>query len=299
MAASGAAMPPGPEVGEIVDGTLPGADGTPLEYRLYRPATEGPAPDRRLLPRRRLGARAAATSDDPLCRDLCVRSNSIIVSVNYRHAPEAPLPGGRRRRPRRGNLDRRPRRGTRRCAGPTRGRRVERRCQRRCGHRASRRSSPAVRRSSGKCCCAPSPMAPPIVRRTATTPTGYVLTMAVMNWFWDHYCDPADRSNPKASPLLADDLSDLPPAWSITCEFDPLRDEGDAYAEAMADAGVASATPAVPRPDPHGDPRRRRDGHLGVRPGGHGRGPAVVLRRQRDVAGLTPGVTLQTSRASR
>ena len=48
--------PPGPEVGEIVDGTLPGAAGD-LDYRLYRPATTGPAPGRRLLPRWRLGAR--------------------------------------------------------------------------------------------------------------------------------------------------------------------------------------------------------------------------------------------------
>ena len=67
---------------------------------------------------------------------------------------------------------------------------------------------------------------------------GYALTMAVMNWFWDHYCDPADRTDPKASPLLGD-LSGLPPALVITCEFDPLRDEGDAYAVALAEAGVA------------------------------------------------------------
>jgi len=66
---------------------------------------------------------------------------------------------------------------------------------------------------------------------------GYGLTMAVMNWFWDHYCDPADRSDPKASPLRAD-LSGLPRALVVTCQFDPLRDEGNAYAAALADAGV-------------------------------------------------------------
>ena len=58
-----------------------------------------------------------------------------------------------------------------------------------------------------------------------------------MNWFWDHYCDPVDRSNPKASPLLGE-LAGLPPALVITCEFDPLRDEGNAYAEALAAASV-------------------------------------------------------------
>ena len=59
-----------------------------------------------------------------------------------------------------------------------------------------------------------------------------------MDWFWNHYADPADRSNPKASPLLHPDLSGLPPAMIVTCEFDPLRDEGNAYAAALAAAGV-------------------------------------------------------------
>ena len=39
---------------------------------------------------------------------------------------------------------------------------------------------------------------------------GYILTAELMKWFWDHYADPADRTNPKASPLLANDLSNLP-----------------------------------------------------------------------------------------
>jgi len=66
---------------------------------------------------------------------------------------------------------------------------------------------------------------------------GYVLNAATVRWFWDHYADPADRQDPKASPLRADDLSNLPPAFVVTCEFDPLRDEGIAYAEAMEAAG--------------------------------------------------------------
>jgi len=67
---------------------------------------------------------------------------------------------------------------------------------------------------------------------------GYMLTTAIMRWAWDHYADPADRLYPKASPLRARDLSRLPPALVVTCEFDPLRDEGAAYAEALAKAGV-------------------------------------------------------------
>ena len=67
---------------------------------------------------------------------------------------------------------------------------------------------------------------------------GYILTRGLMNWFWDHYAVPADRTDPRASPLLAGDLSGLPPAAIFTAEFDPLRDEGTAYADALAAAGV-------------------------------------------------------------
>jgi acetyl esterase/lipase len=67
---------------------------------------------------------------------------------------------------------------------------------------------------------------------------GYVLTAALMRWFWDHYADQSQRSDPRASPLRAERLDGLPPAVVITCEFDPLRDEGNAYADALIAAGV-------------------------------------------------------------
>ena len=66
---------------------------------------------------------------------------------------------------------------------------------------------------------------------------GFVLTSALMGWFWDHYADPADRHDPRLAPLRGN-LAGLPPACIVTADFDPLRDEGLAYADALRAAGV-------------------------------------------------------------
>ncbi len=67
---------------------------------------------------------------------------------------------------------------------------------------------------------------------------GYFLTAETMEWFHDQYVDEdIDEGNIYASPALAADLSDLPPATVVTAGFDPLRDDGAAYAQQLADAG--------------------------------------------------------------
>ena len=236
MEASGTASPPGPEVGEVVDGTLTGADGSDLEYRLYRPDTPGPHP---IVAYFHGGGWVLGnhTSDDPLCRDMCVQSDAVIVSVDYRHAPEARFPAAAddglaavqwiaQHADDLGGAS-----GRLAVAGWSAGANVAAVA----AQQATANGGPTI---------AGQVLLNPVVDCDMTRPSytenadGYVLTTPLMEWFWDHYCDPADRGDPKASPLHADDLSGLPPAMVITCQFDPLRDEGDAYAEALAAAGV-------------------------------------------------------------
>jgi acetyl esterase len=69
---------------------------------------------------------------------------------------------------------------------------------------------------------------------------GYLLTRRDMEWFWNHYLrDPKDGENVYASPLRAE-LQSLPPAFVLTAEYDPLRDEGEGYAKRLNEAGVAT-----------------------------------------------------------
>jgi len=68
---------------------------------------------------------------------------------------------------------------------------------------------------------------------------GYFLTKELMDWFWQAYCPPGtNQSDLRLSPLLAADFKGLPPAFVLTAGYDPLRDEGRAYADRLIDAGI-------------------------------------------------------------
>ncbi len=235
LAQLSAARPPGPAVGEIKDGTLPGAAG-PLEWRLYRPATPGPHP---VVVYFHGGGWVLGShdSDDPLCRDLCQRSGALIVSVNYRHAPEARFPAAvddglaavrwvGEHAVALGGIP-----GELAVAGWSAGANVAAvTCQQVRDH-----GGPEIR---GQLLLTPVTDCDMTRSSYVENADGYVLTASLMKWFWDFYADTASRTHPKASPLRAKDLSNLPPAFVVTCQFDPLRDEGIAYAKAMAAAGV-------------------------------------------------------------
>ena len=70
---------------------------------------------------------------------------------------------------------------------------------------------------------------------------GYFLNQATIDWMLGHYCDAEqDIDDPRLSPLRAPRFSGLPPAHIHTAEFDPLRDEGEAYAAGLRHAGIAA-----------------------------------------------------------
>ena len=68
---------------------------------------------------------------------------------------------------------------------------------------------------------------------------GYFLTKELMDWFWKAYVPAGtDLADLRLSPLLARDFAGLPPAFVLTAGYDPLRDEGRAYAERLIEAGI-------------------------------------------------------------
>jgi acetyl esterase/lipase len=234
-AQSALVRPPGPDVGQIVDGVLPGAAGD-LAYRLYRPPTPGPHP---IVLYFHGGGYVLgdAIADDPLCRDLCVRSEAVVISSDYRHAPEHRFPAAVDD----GMAALRWVADNAHALGGIPGQLVV------SGWSAGGGIAAVV------CRLARDVGGPNIVGQLLLTPCtsgattsvsyaenadGYGLTTPLMRWFYDHYIDVADRDDPRFAPVRAADLAGLPPAVVVAAEFDPLRDDGKAYADALLAAGV-------------------------------------------------------------
>ncbi|MDA9463222.1 flavin-containing monooxygenase [Bradyrhizobium sp. CCBAU 53415] len=226
--------PAGRPIGEIVDGTLPGAGG-PLPYRVYKPAAPGPHP---VVVYFHGGGWVLGDeqSDEPFCRDMVRRTGMMFVSVGYRHAPEHRFPTAaedgyaatRWIAEHAAELGGKP--GPVLVAGWSAGGNIAAvTCQ-----LARDRGGPEIAGQLLICPVTDCSFDRPSYNDNAT---GYFLTRSLMYWFWDLYCSPADRTDPRVSPLRGK-VEGLPPAFVVTCEFDPLRDEGVAYAEAMEAAGV-------------------------------------------------------------
>jgi acetyl esterase/lipase len=175
-------------------------------------------------------------SDEPLCRDLCVRTGAVVVSVNYRHAPEDRFPAAAEdawaalqwiaaHAIELGGIP-----DDLVAAGWSAGGNLVAVVT----QRARDEGGPVLRGQLLLCPVVDSRLDTGSYRENAE---GYVLTADLMRWFWDHYCEPETRGDPTAAPLRGN-LAGLPPAIVVTAEFDPLRDEGIAYAEGLCAAGV-------------------------------------------------------------
>jgi acetyl esterase len=227
-----------PAVGRIENRTVPGADGE-IPARVYWPlGRDGPeGPPLPLIVFFHGGGFVLCDLDthDAVCRNLANMVEAVVVSVDYRLAPETPYPGG-----------------------------IEDAYAATVwahAHAAELGGDPdrlvvAGDSSGGNFAAVVALMArdrggPPIAFQYLIYPVadqdfdnasyrqngdGYFTTRTHMRWYCEQYG--GDVDDPYVSPLRAEDLSGLPPARVITAEYDPLRDEGEAYARRLQEAGV-------------------------------------------------------------
>ncbi len=225
-----------PAVHSVRDLSLPGAAGA-LRVRLYRPSSGHELP---LIVFFHGGGFVICDIEvyDDLCRLLTRYSGCAVASVEYRLAPETPFPG-----PLEDcycALEHLARNGADLGIDPTRlavaGDSAGGNLATATALLARERHGPALRYQALLYPALDPQCASASAEQLAT---GYLLTRATMRWFWSCYLStPLDAANPLAAPLKAD-VTGLPPATLITAEFDPLHDEGEAYADHLRAAGVA------------------------------------------------------------
>ncbi len=233
-------QPDSPEVGEVRDLSCDGPRG-PIPLRLYRPIGAKPHPSKPLpvLVYYHGGGWTIGDLDthDVLCRELCNGSGAAVVSVDYRMGPEHPFPAA--------SDD---------CIAATywvrthaEGLGVDPSRLAVGGDSAGGNLAAVVAiaaRDAGDLPIAFQLLIYPATdqRRAhashTTNGTGYLLTRETIGYYHDNYFDaPSHDLDWRASPLLRDDLSRLPPSLVLTAGFDPLRDEGLDYADRLVAAG--------------------------------------------------------------
>ncbi len=220
-------------VHNVEDTTISGSLGD-IPLRIYTPEGEGPFG---VLMYFHGGGWVIGDLDtgDAVCRELAAVGGLTVVAVDYRMAPEAPYPAAvvdcyEATAWARDNMAALNGNGKLGVTGESAGGNLSAVvCQ-----KARDEDGPAI---DFQCLLYPVTDCDFSRGSYAENGEGYLLETNSMHWFWDMYCPEDQRSEPYASPIKAGDLSNLPPALVVTAEFDPLRDEGMAYAEALSAAG--------------------------------------------------------------
>lgn len=227
---------PGDPMSEVRDLRVAGAAGE-LDARLYRPLEQDNLP---LLVFFHGGGFVMGNLDthDNLCRSLARMTEAVVVSVAYRLAPENPFPAAPLdcyaatcwlvEHAAELGVD-----GTRLAlAGDSAGGNLALAVSR----LATQNRGPKIRY---QCLFYPVADARCDSHSYADFAEGYFLTSAMMYWFWQQYLQDASQGDdPLASPLRADNLAEMPPTTLISAAFDPLRDEGEAFAQRLQQAGI-------------------------------------------------------------
>lgn len=232
---AGMTAPAEAEVASVVDRTVPGPDGNEIPVRIYTPEGDGPFA---LHVTFHGGGFVIGSLDThhAVAQGIAAGSSSVVVSVDYRLAPEHPYPAA-----------------TEDCYAATVW----------AAEHASELGADADRltvggdSAGGNLATVVTTMSRdrggpeirlqvlvyPVTDPEADLPSrhengeGYFLTTSTMDWFHECYLQGQDL-HPYNAPLQNPDLSGLPPALVITAEFDPLRDEGEAYGRRLEEAGV-------------------------------------------------------------
>jgi acetyl esterase len=224
----------GPPVAAVRDLAIPGPGGE-IPLRAYTPEGAGERPPLVVFLHGGGWALGSIATYDAPARALADASGAVVVSVEYRLAPEHHFPAAvedglaavRWVAARGGELGADPSRLA--VAGDSAGGNLAAVCARRLRGEVDLRLQVLVY---------------PVTDGGVNTPSyaefgeRYGLTAAGMRRFWELYLDGADSSHPDASPLRAADLHGVAPAYVLTADHDVLRDEGEAYAQALRDAGV-------------------------------------------------------------